>query len=249
MKKIICLMITGAALWGCGEAASNNAVKQPPSGPPVAKGVNLVPVSAPEDVNNAIRALLINQNDAYLESMKSYCNSGMMADASPASPTTAGSAPSFSSTNIQEAGVDEADILKTDGQYAYALSGKKLKITKVWPASDFKSIGELAITGLPNGMMLVDKTVIVFSNVTKPPSSLPATSKTTMCPVTGCGLGYSGTQVSIVDVKDPAHPSVVRETIYDGRLISQRRVGDKLYLVISSALQMANNIEDRKSVV
>ena len=35
----------------------------------------------------------------------------------------------YSTTNVQVAGVDEADIIKTDGKYIYAVSGKSIFIT------------------------------------------------------------------------------------------------------------------------
>ncbi|UCC28619.1 MAG: beta-propeller domain-containing protein, partial [Candidatus Bathyarchaeota archaeon] len=39
----------------------------------------------------------------------------------------------FSTTNIQVAGVDEADIVKTDGEYLYVLTGGSLLIIKAYP--------------------------------------------------------------------------------------------------------------------
>ena len=37
-------------------------------------------------------------------------------------------APEYSTTNIQVAGVDEADIVKTDGEYLYVVSGLNIYI-------------------------------------------------------------------------------------------------------------------------
>ena len=45
--------------------------------------------------------------------------------------TTSSSTPSHSTTNIQVAGVDEADIVKTDGNYLYILSQETLKVIDV----------------------------------------------------------------------------------------------------------------------
>jgi len=39
----------------------------------------------------------------------------------------------FSGTNNQQANVDEADILKTDGEYIYTISGNILSIVKAYP--------------------------------------------------------------------------------------------------------------------
>lgn len=44
----------------------------------------------------------------------------------------------FSGTNNQEENVDEADILKSDGDYIYTVSGKILSIVKAHPYIDAK---------------------------------------------------------------------------------------------------------------
>ncbi|MGC9345984.1 MAG: beta-propeller domain-containing protein, partial [Candidatus Bathyarchaeales archaeon] len=42
----------------------------------------------------------------------------------------------YSKTNIQVEGVDEADIVKTDGEYIYVISGQKVVIVKAYPAEE-----------------------------------------------------------------------------------------------------------------
>src|SRR4029079_13203099 len=41
--------------------------------------------------------------------------------------------PTHSNTNTQEAGVDEADIVKTDGNYIYLVQHNELVILETWP--------------------------------------------------------------------------------------------------------------------
>ena len=41
----------------------------------------------------------------------------------------------YSGTNIQELGVDEPDIVKTDGTYLYVISNSKLYIIYAFPAT------------------------------------------------------------------------------------------------------------------
>ena len=50
------------------------------------------------------------------------------------------SATDFSKTNVQVAGVDEADILKNDGKYIYAIAQGKLFIVDAYPAENAKII-------------------------------------------------------------------------------------------------------------
>ncbi|MHC4715735.1 MAG: calcium-binding protein, partial [Planctomycetota bacterium] len=46
----------------------------------------------------------------------------------------------FSDTNVQEVGVDEADIVKTDGEYLYVLDGDELVILDAWPADELTEL-------------------------------------------------------------------------------------------------------------
>jgi len=44
--------------------------------------------------------------------------------------------PTHSDTNTQVAGVDEDDIVETDGEYLYVLSGQEVVIIDAWPADE-----------------------------------------------------------------------------------------------------------------
>lgn len=46
----------------------------------------------------------------------------------------------FAETNIQVKGVDEADILKTDGQYLYQVRGSQVTISRAYPVEDMEVI-------------------------------------------------------------------------------------------------------------
>ena len=46
----------------------------------------------------------------------------------------------YSSTNVQVDGVDEADIIKTDGKYIYQVQGQRLTIVKAHPAIDMEIV-------------------------------------------------------------------------------------------------------------
>ena len=50
-----------------------------------------------------------------------------------------------SNTNVQVEGIDEGDLVKTDGEYIYAISGNSLLIFK---AQDARRIGFAALTCL-----------------------------------------------------------------------------------------------------
>jgi len=56
----------------------------------------------------------------------------------------------YSNTNIQVAGVDEPDIVKTDGEYLYIVSDNKVFIVKAAPAEDAEIICEIEVENTLN---------------------------------------------------------------------------------------------------
>jgi len=50
--------------------------------------------------------------------------------------------PDYSLTNVQVEGVDEADIVKTDGTYIYIISNQSIVILKAYPPEEAKSSPE-----------------------------------------------------------------------------------------------------------
>ena len=69
-----------------------------------------------------------------------------------------------SDTNVQEQGVDEADIVKVDDAYLYVLSGNKLRIVRSTPVADMTLEGNATIEGSPMEMFLAGDRLAVFSN-------------------------------------------------------------------------------------
>ena len=74
------------------------------------------------------------------------------------------SAADFSTTNIQVEGVDEADIVKTDGKYIYVLTENKLAIVNAYPAENAKLVSEIKLDGNPREFFINDNKLIVFGN-------------------------------------------------------------------------------------
>jgi uncharacterized secreted protein with C-terminal beta-propeller domain len=60
----------------------------------------------------------------------------------------------YSTTNIQVAGVDEADIVKTDGQYIYLVSGQKVIIVKAYPPEQAQVLSEIELEGTAIGIFI-----------------------------------------------------------------------------------------------
>ncbi|WP_437334888.1 beta-propeller domain-containing protein [Sorangium sp. So ce394] len=74
-------------------------------------------------------------------------------------------APAHSDTNTQVAGVDEADIVKTDGNNLYILHDQSFYTLTAWPASSLAVGSSLAIEGSPLEMFVAGDKVVVYSSV------------------------------------------------------------------------------------
>lgn len=198
------------------------------------KDIGLVPASTPEEMNTAVRAVMIRNMESQLDQMKKQCKSSdyPIAYAAPSEDDASSESTHFTDTNIQEAGVDESDLIKTDGKYVYTLAGGKLRITKAWPAAEFKLVGELALKDEPLRMVLDGSTLVVFSrSYATYGSGVPSDNGIQLCVV-----APTSTQVSVIDVRNPAQPKVIRETVFRGQLASERRVGHQVYAILDSYL-------------
>jgi len=60
----------------------------------------------------------------------------------------------YSKTNIQVEGVDEADIVKTDGEYIYIVSGGTITIVKAYPPEEAKVLSKISLTGGITGIFI-----------------------------------------------------------------------------------------------
>ena len=139
----------------------------------------------------------------------------------------------FSGTNNQEAGVDEADFLKTDGFHIYMLNGQSLVIMDV---PEFGQIGlssEMEIEGSPLQMMIDGDKLVIASMIYawNLPEDHPL--RDLLIEEVQWGEGketytYYRTQnlvkYTIVDISDRTAPEVDRELYIEGYYHTARMV-------------------------
>lgn len=150
--------------------------------------------------------------------------------ASPPAPTTtapgaeaSGAAePGWGGTNIQEVGVDEPDVWKTDGERLLVVDGSTLRAIDLSGAGS-SIVGELA---LPNGggQLLVDGDVAL---VVGDGSYVPMERREYAPPSGSTGL-------VAVDVSDPASMAIIGQSTLEGYLVSARLVDGMARIVTSS---------------
>jgi uncharacterized secreted protein with C-terminal beta-propeller domain len=138
----------------------------------------------------------------------------------------------FSDTNVQEAGVDEPDLVETDGRTVYAIAGDAVEVVDAsGPAP--RRIARVTLDGVsPTGLLLVGGRLIVLGDVgLDVPVAAPAVR---VDAVIAGPIGPQRTALAQVDVTDPAHPRVRARMTVDGRLVAARRTDGTVRAVVAT---------------
>lgn len=151
----------------------------------------------------------------------------------------------FSGTNLQEAGVDEPDLVKTDGRTLYALTDGVLRAVDLTGARP-RVLGSLDLREIgATGLLLFDGRLLVLGTswTGGMPRPLPAGPRTaaddpvavdaaTSLPAPA---GPPRTAILEIDVSDPGAMAVAGDVRADGHLVTARRTGTGLRLVLANA--------------
>jgi hypothetical protein len=142
--------------------------------------------------------------------------------------------PSHSETNVQVAGVDEDDIVETDGNFLYILSGPELVIANSWMPTEMQVVSRVGIEGQPVGQFLKNDRLTVISNTFDawrggPPIDIVAVDA--VAPI--YHWNPPRTTITIFDVADRSAPKIVNRTELDGWYVDSRAIGDYVYLITS----------------
>jgi uncharacterized secreted protein with C-terminal beta-propeller domain len=161
-----------------------------------------------------------------------------------------GGSSDYSKTNIQVEGVDEADIVKSDGEYLYIVSGNNLTIVKAYPPEEAAVISKITLDGSISGIFINGNKLAIFEtdysfytlyygvavreststseekNGTTPEDVPPEDDKT---------ITYDppATSVKVYDVSDKAKPVLTRDYSIDGNYFSSRMVSNYVYVVVT----------------
>ncbi|HUY65042.1 MAG TPA: beta-propeller domain-containing protein [Acidimicrobiales bacterium] len=169
---------------------------------------------------------------------------GTVATGSGASSTGASGAAgstTFSTTNDQEQGVDEADLAKTDGSLIVSLRQNPvgLQVTEVGGTPRLAGFVPLGSLVQPTGLFLTGHNVVVVGSA---PAAAPQPASTpSPAPIPGPGLvepyqpPTSNTEVVVVDVTDANHPVVARSFSLQGAEVDVRLIAGHVEVVVQSA--------------
>ena len=140
--------------------------------------------------------------------------------------------PDYSETNIQVEGVDEADIVKTDGNYIYVLSGQKLSIIDAYPAGDAEIIHTIEFKDIPQELFINKDKLVVFGQSSYRYEPVPLMEEEIAIGGYKGSYSYSPkTFIMVYDVTDRNDPELVRNVTLDGNYYDSRMIGDYVYII------------------
>ncbi|MEZ6127442.1 MAG: beta-propeller domain-containing protein [Planctomycetaceae bacterium] len=132
-----------------------------------------------------------------------------------------------SDTNTQVAGVDEGDIVETDGTFIYTISGKEIVIVRAAVEDQAATVvSRIELAETPVAMLLnEDRLTVVSQEYGYVPWLAWQSSAIT---------SSLRTVVTVLDVSDRTSPMLTQETIVDGQFQSARAIGDQVYVVVNN---------------
>ena len=177
--------------------------------------------------------------------MKLATNDGMVAESavSADSVQNVNNTSDYSKTNIQVNGVDEEDIVKTDGGYIYYISDNNLIISET--GDNMRILSQISynnqdnISMYPIGMYVDGNKLIVIFNKYQTPNYL----NSTYIMYDMMYLRDEKTKIITYDITNKEEPIVYNEFEIDGNYISSRMVDNTVYLITNKYIY-ANYYKD-----
>lgn len=136
------------------------------------------------------------------------------------------SAEDFSKTNVQVEGVDEADIVKTDGNFIYYLTNSALTITDV---NSVKLVSKVEFDNKefePQEIFLKDNKIVIIGITNRETEEKNIANTELYYPT-----NETYTVAKIYNIDDRENPKLERTVEIEGYYLSSRMIGDNVYLI------------------
>lgn len=147
--------------------------------------------------------------------------------------TNQSASPEYSKTNVQVEGVDESDIVKTDGKYIYQVNENKVVVAEAYPAENMQVASMIDFTEKkfnPNELYVDDNHLVVIGTTYSdiPIYSTQAKLKAGLMPIR---YQRNTVKAIVFDITDKKNIKQEREIELEGSYLSSRKIGSALYLV------------------
>ena len=177
------------------------------------------------------------------------------ADSGASAKSLAPSSPDYSATNVQVAGVDEADIVKNDGKYIYLVKNEEVIIMNAYPAEDAKIISkiEMDMPSYLSEIFINEDKLIVFGqeqyNYYPGPIMPLAETRSSESAVIAESAAIAAEKMAIwpgqyyyrqpksfirvYDVSDKENPKLVRNLSTEGSYYDSRMIDNYVYAIFT----------------
>lgn len=143
----------------------------------------------------------------------------------------------YSKTNLQTEGVDESDIIKTDGSYIYTVSGNRVIITDIRDGA-LEVAGEIPLSLESTSDSIIEMYVdngILNLIVQKESTGLEKQSGKEVNDVYYLSSDME-TEILTYDIRNPQKPKLSGCMTQDGYYHTSRKIGDMIYLFTDKSL-------------
>lgn len=130
----------------------------------------------------------------------------------------------FSGTNVQVQDIDEADIIKTDGEYIYTVTGQTLFIIHAYPGADAAVVAAIELPGNANGLFVEGDNLAVMGYF----YDNDYFADHDIRPMNGM------TYLTLYDISDRSEPVEVNDYKFDGTYFDARMENGELYVLVQS---------------
>ncbi len=112
----------------------------------------------------------------------------------------------YSTTNIQVEGVDEADIVKSDGKYMYVVAKRKVFIIDAYPANQARILSKIENDGAPVELLVNGDRLVVLEDAS----------------------------AKIYDISNKISPILVKNISFNGHYFASRMIDNFVYLILNT---------------
>ncbi|MCS7365371.1 MAG: beta-propeller domain-containing protein, partial [archaeon GB-1867-035] len=136
----------------------------------------------------------------------------------------------YSTTNIQVTGVDEADIIKTDGKYIYIASGNKVYIIKAYPPENAEIINTLNFNATVRGLFINKERLVIITSTTSYVRIMIEKNETISIPK----IPYQiiNTTILIYDTSNIVKPILINSINATGSYVTSRMINNHVYIIV-----------------
>ncbi|QHE51424.1 beta-propeller domain-containing protein [Pontibacillus sp. HMF3514] len=137
-----------------------------------------------------------------------------------------------SKTNTQVKGVDEADVLKSDGENFYYVRNTDITITKAHPAEDSKLLSTIQEKDFnPNEIYIYEDRLVVMGHKREAFYKQKQTTEDGVTKEMVLPYHRGQTAVYVYDISNPAAPQKIREVAVQGSYMTSRLIDENLYFI------------------